>query len=465
MTPRSERITRRDFVGAVGGSTALLAAAGPAVAVGPNDRVRIGLIGGGSRGNQLLNTFFRYPEVDLVAVADVDDQHAGKTAETIAKRRKTPPATMRDYRAILDDKNVDAVIIATPDHWHALPAIQAVLAGKDVYVEKPVGHNVAEGQAMIRAARSTNRIMAVGTQQRSSPHFQKAVEIVRSGQLGKVAWVQTWNYENISPEGFGHAADSDAPPYVDYDRWLGPAPKRPFNVNRFHMLFRWYFDYAGGMLADWGVHLNDIVLWALDAKAPQAVSASGGVFTTDDDRRHPDTLQVVYDFPGCTLTYSMHKGNGLKLHDRGYGILFCGTDGSLILNREGYEIIPDKVVLPYGIRSVKGDRPLRKIALKAEKAKGVDGMPDACRQLPRMPAHPRAPDLRHRDRPPFEQHLPPGQYRLPGRPQALPGTASRKPSRTTARPTRSSSASRARGMSCRACRQDSASISCGRLPS
>jgi len=375
MTPESGRITRRDFAGVVGGTAAVLAAAGSSAAVGANDRVRLALIGGGSRGNQLVPAFLARPEVDIVAVADVDDQHAGKTAEAIAKKRDKPPATMRDYRAILDDKNVDAVIIATPDHWHALPAIEAVLAGKDVYVEKPSSHNVAEGQAMIRAARKTNRVMAVGTQQRSSPHFQKAVEIVRSGQLGKVTWVQTWNYENISPVGFGHASDSDAPSHVDYDRWLGPAPKRPFNVNRFHMLFRWYFDYAGGMLADWGVHLNDIVLWALDAKAPQAVTASGGIFTTDDDRQTPDSLQVIYDFPGCTLTYSMHKGNGLKLHERSYGILFCGTDGSMILNREGYEIIPDKVGNPYGIRSVKGDHPLRKIDLKATTAKGVDGVP------------------------------------------------------------------------------------------
>ncbi len=161
------------------------------------------------------------------------------------------------------------MIIATPDHWHALPAIHAVLAGKDVYVEKPVAHNVAEGQAMLRAARKTNKIMAVGTQQRSSSHFQKAVEIVRSGKLGKVFWVQTWNYENISPVGMGRYPDSEAPSYVDYDRWLGPAPQRPFNPNRFHLLFRWFFDYAGGMMSDWGVHLNDIVLWALDAQGAQ----------------------------------------------------------------------------------------------------------------------------------------------------------------------------------------------------
>jgi predicted dehydrogenase len=370
----TDRITRRGFVGAVGvsaGSAAVLGASGRAVAA--NDKIRIGIIGSGSRGMQVLDTFLTHPEVDIVAVADVDDKHSQHCAETVKKKNGNDPVTGRDYHAMLDRKDVDAVIIATPDHWHALPAIEAVLAGKDVYVEKPVGHNVAEGQAMLRAARKTNKVMAVGTQQRSSSHFQEAVETVRSGKLGKVFWVQTWNYENISPVGIGRPSDSEPPPGVDYDRWLGPAPKLPFNPNRFHLLFRWFFDYAGGMMSDWGVHLNDIVLWALDAKGPQAVSASGGILSLDDNRDTPDTLQVVYDFPGCVLTYSMRKGNGLPLNGHDYGILFCGTDGSLLLDRSGFEIIPDKVVLPYGIKMAQGDRPLRKIDLEPRKVKGVDG--------------------------------------------------------------------------------------------
>jgi predicted dehydrogenase len=343
--------------------------------VAPSDKVRLGLIGAGSRGNQLLDTFLGRKQTDyeFVAIADVDDHHAGETADKIEKKNDHRPKTMRDYRAILDDKDVDAVVIATPDHWHATPTIHACQAGKDVYVEKPVGHNVAEGQAMIKAARKYNRVVAVGTQQRSSNHFQQAVETVRSGKLGKVFWVQTWNYENISPVGMSNQVDEEAPSYVDYDRWLGPAQKRPFNKNRFHLLFRWFFDYAGGMMSDWGVHLNDIVLWALDQKGPQSVSASGGIFTTKDNRDTPDTLQVVYDFPDCTLTYSMRKGNGLPLNGHGYGILFYGTDGSLLLDREGFEVIPDKVIEPYGFKIVYGERPLRKIELEASKVKGDDG--------------------------------------------------------------------------------------------
>ncbi|MBX6314919.1 MAG: Gfo/Idh/MocA family oxidoreductase [Isosphaeraceae bacterium] len=362
-------ITRRGFVGAMG--VAALSA-GRATAIAANDRVRLGLIGAGSRGNQLLGPFLNRPEADFLYVADVDDRHAGETADRIEKKQGRRPKTMRDYRAMLEDKDLDAVVIATPDHWHAIPTIHACQAGKDVYVEKPLAHNVREGQAMVKAAKKYNRVVAVGTQQRSSENFQKAVEAVRSGQLGKVFWVQTWNFENISPVGMGIEPDTNPPDYVDYDRWLGPAPKRPFNLNRFHLLFRWYFDYAGGMMSDWGVHLNDIVLWALDAKGPKSVSCTGGIFTTQDDRDTPDTMQVVYEFPECTLTYSMRKGNGLKFNGHDYGILFCGTDGSLMLDRSGHEIIPDHVVQPYGIKMVKGDRPTRQIALKPDQYKAKD---------------------------------------------------------------------------------------------
>jgi predicted dehydrogenase len=377
----TDGITRRGFVGALGitaGSAALLgtASAGRAAGFGPNDKIRLALIGAGSRGNQVLKTFLDNDQVEFPWVVDVDDRHATETADVIEQDRGQRPRMARDYREALDDKNVDAAVIATPDHWHALPSIQAVMAGKDVYVEKPIGHNVAEGQAMIRAARKYDKIMAVGTQQRSADHFQQAVEAVRTGKIGQVFWVQTWNFENISPTGMGTYPDTAVPAHVDYDRWLGPAPVRPFNPNRFHLLFRWYFDYAGGMMSDWGVHLNDIVLWALDAKAPQSVFASGGIFTTKDDRDTPDTLQVIYEFPSCTLTYSMRKGNGLKYNDHGYGILFCGTDGSLMLDRSGYEIIPDQVAEPYGIKSVHPELKARKITLKAEEHRGKDGQPE-----------------------------------------------------------------------------------------
>jgi predicted dehydrogenase len=371
----SDQVTRRGFVGATAGA-AFLAGAPAALkgGVAPAEKVRMGLIGAGSRGGQLLGTFFGLPEAEFVAVADVDDKHTGETADRIEKQYGKRPETGRDYRKMLDRKDLDAVVIATPDHWHVIPSIHAIQAGKDVYVEKPIGHNVAEGRALIGAARKYDKVCAVGTQQRSSQHFQKAVQEVRSGKIGQVFWVQTWNFENISPTGMGMQPDEEAPSYVDYDMWLGPAPKKPFNKNRFHLLFRWFFDYAGGMMSDWGVHLNDIVLWAIDQKAPKSVFASGGIVTSKDNRDTPDTLQVIYEFPNnVLLTYSMRKGNGLPLNGHDYGILFCGTDGSLLLDRSGYDIIPDKVVEPYGIKAVYGERGTRKISLEPEHMKGDDG--------------------------------------------------------------------------------------------
>lgn len=375
---KKQGLSRRDFVGA----SALAGAATFGIrtsAASPAETVRLALIGAGSRGGQLLDVYLPREEVQFVAVADPDDAHAGKTAERIAGQKKTKaPDTVRDYRKILDRQDVDAVVIATPDHWHAIPTIHAVQAGKDVYCEKPLAHNIREGRAMINAARKHDKIVAIGTQQRSSENFQKAVETVKSGALGKIFWVQTWNFENISPVGMRTEPNTATPPGVDYDLWLGPAPQREFNLNRFHLLFRWYFDYAGGMMSDWGVHLNDIVLWALDKKGPKTVSTTGGVLTTDDDRDTPDTMQVVYTFDNdCVLTYSMRKGNGLSFLNRTYGILFCGTNGSLVLDRSGHEIIPDQVIQPYGIKLVKGEQPSRKIDLQPSSFKAKDdGTPD-----------------------------------------------------------------------------------------
>ena len=363
-------LTRRGFVGAVAATGAAASVASARLAASPAaDKVRLAIIGAGSRGNQLLDEYLKRDDAEFLYVVDVDDTHSGQTAEKIAKSQGRKPQTSREYREVLDDKNVDAVVIATPDHWHCLPTLHACMAGKDVYVEKPLAYSVAEGQAMVKAARKFKRVVAVGTQQRSSENFQKAVEVVRSGKLGKITWVQTWNFENISPVGIGHYPPTEPPEGLDYDRWLGPAPEHAYSANRCHLLFRWYFDYAGGMMSDWGVHLNDIVLWALGQRGPKSVSSTGGIFAVDDDRDTPDTLQVVYEFPGTTLTYSMRKGNGLPLNGHKYGILFCGTNGAMMLDRSGFEVTPDQVDLPYGIKQVLGDRDVREIDLQPESHK------------------------------------------------------------------------------------------------
>ncbi len=374
-------LSRRDFVGSAGVVAAGAATFGVRTsgAASPNDQIRLGLIGAGSRGNQLLGEFLKRDEVQFVAVADVDDNHANETADRIhGDKGGDRPEPMRDYRKMLERDDLDAIVIATPDHWHAHPTIHACQAGKDVYVEKPLAHNVQEGRAMVKAARKYDRVVGVGTQQRSSENFRKAVEAIREGKIGRVHWIQTWNFENISPYGMSVAPDSETPSYVDYDAWLGPAPSRPFNINRFHLLFRWFFDYAGGMMSDWGVHLNDIALWALDQKGPLTVNTTGGIWTVKDDRDTPDTMQVVYEFPGdCVLTYSMRKGNGYPMNGHGYGIQFCGTDGTLFIDRSGFEIFPDKMAEPYGIKLIKGEVQTRSIPTQAEDFKAADdGLPD-----------------------------------------------------------------------------------------
>ena len=243
--------------------------------------------------------------------------------------------------------DIDAVCLGTPDHWHAYMTVEACKAGKDVYVEKPISVTVHEGRMMVEAARKYKRIVQVGTQQRSARHFQKAVEIVRSGRLGKISFVRTWNYGNEYPRGIGSPPDREPPADLNWDMWLGPAPERPFNANRFgvdpnhYSFFRWFWDYAGGMMTDWGVHLLDIVLWAMDEKGPRVITTVGGKYVIGDNRETPDTIQATYEFPGFVAVYENRITNSQSMWDQGYGILFHGTEGTLFVDRSRWEILPE----------------------------------------------------------------------------------------------------------------------------
>ncbi len=226
-------------------------------------------------------------------------------------------------------------------------AVMACQAGKDVYVEKPISLTVAEGRKMVEAARKYKTVVQVGTQQRSGKHFQKAVKLVQDGELGAITSVRTWNLGNGFPEGWGNPPDSDPPADLDWDFWLGPAPKVPFNKNRFGVApdrwstFRYFWDYAGGMMTDWGVHLIDIVQWAMKVKAPDTVYATGGKYQIKDNRDTPDTLMAAYQYPGFVLTYENRDCNSRAINGHGYGIEFYGTQGTMFLDRSGYEIIPE----------------------------------------------------------------------------------------------------------------------------
>jgi predicted dehydrogenase len=340
-------IDRRTFLSTstatvLGASLALRTRTASARILGANDRVRVGVIGTGRQGTSDMRNHMSLPDVEIAAICDVYGVNLAKAAALVPSAEQH-----KDFREVLDRKDIDAVIIGTPDHWHALMTLMACQAGKDVYVEKPTSVAIAEGRRMVEAARKYNRVVQVGTQQRSAAHFQQAVELVGSNRIGRVSMVRCWNANNQSPNGFGNPPDGDPPADLDWDLWLGPAPKVPFNPNRFGVYpdawsyFRYFWDYAGGMMTDWGVHLIDIVQWVMKVDAPLAVSAVGGKLAIDDNRETPDTIIASYQYPGFVMTYENRSGNSRDVNGHGYGIEFYGTDGTLFVDRSGLEIVPE----------------------------------------------------------------------------------------------------------------------------
>jgi predicted dehydrogenase len=342
----SRPIDRRDFMHrATGAGVAVsLSLAGPSTrrVLGANDRVRVGAIGTGRQGVSNMKAFQKHG-AEVAAVCDVYEPNLAK-AKLVAGEAA---ATHADFRRVLDDKTIDMVIVATPDHWHALPAVQACAAGKDVFVEKPVSVAVEEGKAMLAAARKHQRVVQVALWQRSNAHFQRAVQVVRSGALGRITAVRTWNYGNSSPDGFGAPPDSAPPPGLDWEMWLGPAPKVPYNANRFGVrddrwsTFRHFWDYANGMLGDWGVHLVDIVQWALDTPGPRTITCVGQKHANKDNCDSPDTQLATFEYPEFVLSYEYRSANANSMFGKGYGILFHGTEATMFLNRQGFEVIPE----------------------------------------------------------------------------------------------------------------------------
>ncbi len=334
------KMNRRTFVSAsVGGAAgaALSSGSSRGGARGANERVTVACIGCGGMGRANLNDFLRMDDVQVAAVCDVWEHNRQRSVQMTGGEA----ASFGDFRRVLELQNVDAVIVATPDHWHAPIAIAACEAGKDVYVEKPLALTIAEGRQMVEAARRHGRVVQVGTQQRSGVHYREVVELVRGGALGTVSRVACWNFGNSSPAGIGNPPDGDPPPGLDWDMYLGPAPRVPFNPNRFINTFRWFWDYSGGKVTDWGTHHLDVIQWAMDVEGPQAVTATGGKFVLEDNRETPDTLEVVFEYPDFIATFSHREVNGYAPDGRGYGIQFYGSDGTLFVDRDGYELIPE----------------------------------------------------------------------------------------------------------------------------
>ena len=313
---------------------------------GANDRVAAAFIGMGRMGSSNMDYAIQQPNLEVVAVCDVYQPHLDD-AVAQAREKGHHPRAVHDFREILADRSIDIVNISTPDHWHAYMTVEACKAGKDAYVEKPVCVAVEEGAKMVEAARKYNRVVQAGTMQRSAVHFQQACDLVRRGELGKVTFVRTWNYGWQKPEGIGNPPDSDPPEGLDWDMWLGPAPKRPFNRNRFGVApdafshFRWFWDYAGGMMTDWGVHWLDIVQMAFNEAMPHAIAGIGGKLWFTDNRETPDTLQVTYEYPGFIATYENRNANAQSMFNKGGGILFHGSEATLFVDRQGYRLISE----------------------------------------------------------------------------------------------------------------------------
>jgi predicted dehydrogenase len=360
---------RRTFIRS---ASTLLAGAGlassiPATlrAMAPSDKINIAAIGINGMGWSDLTAILKNPAAQCVALCDVDKNVLDKRAGELAASG-TKVQLYSDYRKLLENKDIDAVIIGTPDHWHCLQMTDAVSAGKDVYVEKPIGNSMAEINAMVAAQQRTGRVVQVGQWQRSMQHFNDAIAFVHSGQLGQIRLVKAWAYM-----GWMHSIpvqpDSTPPPGVDYATWLGPAQKRPFNPNRFHFNFRWYWDYAGGLMTDWGVHLLDYALLGMKATDPQSIMAGGGKFAYPDDAAEtPDTLTTVYQFDGFNIQWEHATGINGGPYNRDHGIAFIGNNGTLILDRGGWEVIPEKDngkdKMPAVERKLKSDNGLDKHA-------------------------------------------------------------------------------------------------------
>jgi predicted dehydrogenase len=345
MPPTSRRTFLQQSAAALAGVTLSGAFALPLRAgrrrVAPSDQLNIAIIGAKGMGWTDARSMLKGQGVNLVAMADVDQRVlAQRTADATTLGQKSPQL-FDDHRRMLERKDIDAVIVATPDHWHCLAMTDAVSAGKHVYVEKPIANTIEECQIMQSAARRSGKIVQVGQWQRSGPHYESAIAYVRSGKLGRIRLVKVWAYQGwMTP--IPVRADSATPVGVNYDRWLGPAPQRPFNENRFHFSFRWFWDYAGGLMTDWGVHEIDIALYAMNATAPKSVIASGGKFAYPDDAAEtPDTLQAVFEYDGFNMLWEHATGIDGGPYGKPEGIAFIGNDGTLVVNRNGWEVLPE----------------------------------------------------------------------------------------------------------------------------
>jgi predicted dehydrogenase len=365
-----KEVTRRDFTRAAGMATALSYSR----VLGANDRLRMGFVGLGNRGDQVHDAFLEFGDSQTVAICDLREDYM----DLAAKKSRGTPKRYNDYRKLLEDKDVDAVAIATPDHWHALMFIDACNAGKDVYVEKPFSLTVAEGRKMVETAERTKRIVQVGLQRRSTKSLREAAEFVQSGGIGQVTVAKGFHLQNEWPNGIGAWADTAPPSEEQWDRWLGPAPKVPYNKNRTFYNFRWFYNYSGGQVTNFGVHYVDTLRWCLGVDSPKAVTAMGGRYAVKDNREVPDTAEVLWEYPGpVMMVFTQYNANNAAANPGGFEMELRGTKGTMYLDLNGWEVVPQRVTelnvparTPVDRNTERGYSPSKKTTIEPKTVKG-----------------------------------------------------------------------------------------------
>jgi predicted dehydrogenase len=360
---KSNKSNRRDFI-----AKSTLAATGLSLGLnsfsnaaphflGANDKIRVGFIGVGNRGTQLLRLFMAQPDCEVAALCDLYEPYLMRDHSRVDKRYtdgylgkggqipkmgetfRTNPTRYNDYRKLLEDKTIDAVCIATPDHWHALQTVDAIKAGKDVYVEKPLTATIHEGRTMVKTQTENKKIVAVGLNRRGNTLYQKLAREMQSGKIGKITVGRAAHINNMFPDGIGKMNPEAPPKDFNWDMWLGPRAYVPYKYNIAPYTFRWWSDYSSQM-GNWGVHYMDVIRWLMGEKAPVAISAHGGKYVLDDDSTIPDTLQVTFEFAsGAIILFSDYEVNSGVITPFGE-IELRGTKGTLQANENAYKIIP-----------------------------------------------------------------------------------------------------------------------------
>ncbi|MBI2688946.1 MAG: Gfo/Idh/MocA family oxidoreductase [Acidobacteria bacterium] len=372
-------MNRRQF-----GKAAAFTALSYSRVLGANDRVQMGFIGLGNRGDQVHEGFLEYADSRTVAICDLREDYL----DFASAKSRSNPKRYADYRKLLEDKDVEAVAIASPDHWHALMFVDACRAAKDVYVEKPLSLTVSEGRRMVQVAQETKRVVQVGIQRRSSKFLQEAVEYLKAGALGKISVARGFHVQNEAPNGIGNASDSAPPSPEMWDKWLGPAPKVPYNKNRTFYNFRWFYDYSGGQITNFGVHYMDMLRWALGKQTPRAVVAIGGKYGVSDNREIPDTCEVHWDFGDMLMGFVQYNANAAPASVRGAEMEIRGTLGTMYIYSNRWEVVPEKTTevlfgarTPLDRNSERAYNPSKKATIEAKVVNGTTSTPPHCRNF------------------------------------------------------------------------------------